>query len=295
MASSSNPGSGFGFPPPDTGNFLLNWISRALVGAIRIERRFDPFFRPARRQGPPRSPVEIRHGAHQQAAEGRGPGDRRGTGPAGRGGPSRRHHRELRRPDPQALEPRPCRARREHEDARHRPRGGHGPRRPAGGDATRHLRGARAHVHGVGALRGPRPVRAGRHRRRRLHEHEHQAHGRAGPEAARGRAAHAGLARHLDADLRHAGHESQREASALELQERADLLLPQLPRVAHPRLDHAAPLDEDPDEPARGRLLQLRAVPARGRPGDAVLVPHEAEVEDARAAPALAPARQLSP
>ena len=46
MASSSNPGSGFGFPPPDTGNFLLNWISRALVGAIRIERRVDPFFRP---------------------------------------------------------------------------------------------------------------------------------------------------------------------------------------------------------------------------------------------------------
>ena len=46
MASSTNPGPGFGFPPPDTGNFLLNWISRALVGAIRIERRFDPFFRP---------------------------------------------------------------------------------------------------------------------------------------------------------------------------------------------------------------------------------------------------------
>ena len=46
MASSSNPGPGFGFPPPDTGNFLLNWISRALVGAIRIERRVDPFFRP---------------------------------------------------------------------------------------------------------------------------------------------------------------------------------------------------------------------------------------------------------
>ncbi len=46
MASSSNPGPGFGFPPPDTGNFLLNWISRALVGAIRIERRIDPFFRP---------------------------------------------------------------------------------------------------------------------------------------------------------------------------------------------------------------------------------------------------------
>ena len=47
MAARSNPGPGFGFPPPDTGNFLLNWISRALIRVIRIERRFDPFFRPA--------------------------------------------------------------------------------------------------------------------------------------------------------------------------------------------------------------------------------------------------------
>jgi hypothetical protein len=47
MASRSNPGPGFGFPPPDTGNFLLNWISRALIVLIRVERRFDPFFRPA--------------------------------------------------------------------------------------------------------------------------------------------------------------------------------------------------------------------------------------------------------
>src|SRR5256885_365552 len=47
MAARSNPCPGFGFPPPDTGNFLLNWISRALLLLIRLERRFDPFFRPA--------------------------------------------------------------------------------------------------------------------------------------------------------------------------------------------------------------------------------------------------------
>ncbi|HMI98903.1 MAG TPA: catalase family protein [Gaiellaceae bacterium] len=47
MAARSNPGPGFGFPPPDTGNFLLNAISRALILLIRVERRFDPFFRPA--------------------------------------------------------------------------------------------------------------------------------------------------------------------------------------------------------------------------------------------------------
>jgi len=36
---------GFGLPPPDTGNRLLNWISRALIFLIHVERRFDPYFR----------------------------------------------------------------------------------------------------------------------------------------------------------------------------------------------------------------------------------------------------------
>ena len=42
MAASSNPGPGFGFPPHDTGNFLLNGISRVLLVVIRMERRIDP-------------------------------------------------------------------------------------------------------------------------------------------------------------------------------------------------------------------------------------------------------------
>jgi hypothetical protein len=46
MASRSNPGPGFGLPPPDTGNFLLNGISRALTFSIHMERRIDPFVRP---------------------------------------------------------------------------------------------------------------------------------------------------------------------------------------------------------------------------------------------------------
>ena len=50
------------------------------------------------------------------------------------------------------------------------------------------------------------------------------------------------------------------------------VLLHEPARLARPRLDHAAALDEDAVEPARGRLLQLRPVPARRRPGDAVLV-----------------------
>ena len=42
----SNPGPGFGLPPPDTGNLLLNLIARALLVLIHVQRRFDPFIRP---------------------------------------------------------------------------------------------------------------------------------------------------------------------------------------------------------------------------------------------------------
>jgi hypothetical protein len=41
-----DPGPGFGLPPADTGNFLLDWISRLLLFLIHVERRVDPFFRP---------------------------------------------------------------------------------------------------------------------------------------------------------------------------------------------------------------------------------------------------------
>jgi hypothetical protein len=47
MGTRSDRGTGFGLPPPDTGNFLLNGIARALLFLIHLERRFDPFFRPA--------------------------------------------------------------------------------------------------------------------------------------------------------------------------------------------------------------------------------------------------------
>lgn len=40
-------GPGFGLPPPDTGNVLLNSIARAILVLLHVERRFDPFFRPA--------------------------------------------------------------------------------------------------------------------------------------------------------------------------------------------------------------------------------------------------------
>jgi hypothetical protein len=43
----ARPGPGFGLPPPDTGNRVLDWLARVLLLLIQFERRFDPFFRPA--------------------------------------------------------------------------------------------------------------------------------------------------------------------------------------------------------------------------------------------------------
>src|SRR5438046_5949252 len=40
-------GPGFGTPPADTGNPVLNWVSDALTALVRAERRVDPFLRPA--------------------------------------------------------------------------------------------------------------------------------------------------------------------------------------------------------------------------------------------------------
>jgi hypothetical protein len=39
-------GPGFGMPPADTGNPLLDWISNSLLALVQAERRVDPFFRP---------------------------------------------------------------------------------------------------------------------------------------------------------------------------------------------------------------------------------------------------------
>ena len=46
-AAKSGPGPGFGLPPPATGNALLDGLARVMLFAIHVERRVDPFFRPA--------------------------------------------------------------------------------------------------------------------------------------------------------------------------------------------------------------------------------------------------------
>jgi hypothetical protein len=40
-----SPGAGFGTPPADTGNRLLNWLHGVLIFLLHLERRIDPFFR----------------------------------------------------------------------------------------------------------------------------------------------------------------------------------------------------------------------------------------------------------
>jgi hypothetical protein len=50
MARSPDPraaGPGYGLPPADTGTPVLNWISDSLEHLVRLERRIDPFIRPA--------------------------------------------------------------------------------------------------------------------------------------------------------------------------------------------------------------------------------------------------------
>jgi hypothetical protein len=45
VRSKSN--NGYGLPPADTGVQLLNWVANTAMFIVHVERRFDPFFRPA--------------------------------------------------------------------------------------------------------------------------------------------------------------------------------------------------------------------------------------------------------
>lgn len=51
LVESRNPpsphGTGYGLPPADTGNPVLDWLNGVLMSVVHVERRFDPFFRPA--------------------------------------------------------------------------------------------------------------------------------------------------------------------------------------------------------------------------------------------------------
>ena len=277
-------------PRANTGSAFLDWLCRSLdlPGAPRTPVR--SVRAPGVRRRAARSDREADDGPDQPQAPERRIEHRRGTADSGRRGLARLDHRELRQADAPALEARRLRARREHEDARHRARRVHRPRRAPGRTAARHLRPA-AHLPRLGPLFRSRPLHHARHRGRRLHEHQHQADGRARSEADGRGEVHPGHVRRLDADLRDAGHQGQRAAADREPEERADLLLPQPPSAAHPRFHHAGAVDQDAEQSVRGAVLQLRAVSARRRAGDAVLGVAEIDEADADPAPAASARR----
>ena len=63
------PGTGYGSPPADTGNQVLNWVSDQLTALVRVERRVDPFFRPVVRRAAARAAVGGDRQAAQRAAQ----------------------------------------------------------------------------------------------------------------------------------------------------------------------------------------------------------------------------------
>ncbi len=146
----------------------------------------------------------------------------------------------------------------------------------------------------LGALFRSRTLRHAGYRRCRVHEHQHQADGRARSEADGRGEVHPGHVRRVDADLRDAGYQGERAAADREPEERPDLLLRQPPSSAHARFHHAGAVDQDAEQSVRSAVLQLRAVSARRRAGDAVLGVAEIDEADADPAAAAAPAGRLS-
>ena len=106
------------------------------------------------------------------------------------------------------------RARRQHQDARRRC----APSSPCATTCPNTCGAAfspsREPIKRLGALLGAWAVRHARHRRRRLHEHGHQAHGRAGTQADGRREIHPGPVGHVGADVCVAGHAGQRRSSS---------------------------------------------------------------------------------
>ena len=200
----SDPGPGYGLPPPNTGNFLLNWIA-ARPPRLHPGAPHRPVHPPGLQPVPPRPGRPAGHRIKNMQREGRTAG----------------LAEERKQPDEEdhlddIIETFKAQMRGLWNPG-HFERGGntktHGIVRAefiVRDDLPEHMRrGIYAEPRTYRAwvrFSGPRPVHHARHRRRRLHEHEHQADGRARAEAAGRRAAHAGHDGRLDADLRHAGH-----------------------------------------------------------------------------------------
>ena len=214
------------------------------------------------RDSPPRSSTA--------SAPNEAPDDRRGTAAARRGELHRLDRQELHAADDRPVEARRLRARRQHQDAGHRARRVHRARRPARAHAPRHLCEAADLPRWV-RFSGPGPYITpdiddvgfmsisiklmGVPGPKLMDEEKHtlDMFGVSTPTFVT-----------PDAKANAALQKSERE-------ERADLLLREPARPARARPDHAVALHQDPEQPLRGAVLQLRALPDGRGPGDAVL------------------------
>src|SRR5260370_29437008 len=97
----------------------------------------------------------------------------------------------------------------------------------------------------------------------------------------------------MRADICDAGGVGDSPPPALELGDRADLLLLQFPPAAPARLDHELAVDQDAKQPNGEPVFQHGAVFARRRSGDAVLVSFAPARSDAGARVAGAATGQL--
>ena len=288
MAASSNPGPGFGLPPADTGNRLLDRLNGVLTVLLHAERRIDPFYRPLfdRLLREPLSHLATAIINHRRSDEGMALAE------------------EREQPDEAVLVDQIIAAfTRQMEalwTAGHFERGGntktHGVVRAefiVSDDLPEQLR------HGLFAqprsypawvrFAGPGPYVTPDIDDVGFMSMSIKIMGVAGPKLLDDERHTQDMLCVVDAHLRHARHPRQRPAAAVELQERRHLLLLQLPPLARARLDHAVPVDEDADQSARERVLQLRPLPAGRGPGHEVLVPLAQDRAHARARLPLRP------
>ena len=136
--------------------------------------------------------------------------------------------------DAAALEAGRIRARRQHEDARHRARRVHGARRPAARTCGTASSPSRQTYRAWVRFSGPGPYVTPDIEDVGLHEHQHQADGRAGAEADGGGAVHAGLAGVSTPTFVTPDTKANAQLQKREPEERADLPLPE-PAPAAPR------------------------------------------------------------
>ena len=291
---SSNPGPGFGLPPPNTGNRLLDLIARVGLFFIQLERRFDPFVRPALRRGC----CATRSRADDVPDQ---PQARRTTG-------SRSPRRssmpdeeaclqsiidQLHGADARALEARRLRARRQHQDARASCAASSSSTTACPSTCGAASTPSRSTYRAWVRFSGPGPYITPDIDDVGFMSISIKLMGVPGPKLMD--------EEKFTQDMFGVSTPTfvtpDTKANAqLQIESLKNAQIFYFVNLREPHildLDHAGALDQDAEQPVRGAVLQLRAVPAGRGPGDAVLGLAEDREADADPAAAAAPARRL--